>query len=212
MKKSLLVLSVLFIFGACSTAVDLPNGVKGTGDSVLDTGIKDSLNQIGSTQGLSQWTTINTQRIEGATVKSAHNYFLGTDTFKEILVTSQDGTLEGETFNNKVLSQIAAEGTFSSLANFKIFRVDSSTTNDITKEFTAKGFTRIFTVADTKRSVWFSRKGAWESKDNETHIYIAKEDDNELTLIFISHLVDDQYATINTVDEAITKALVYKKQ
>ncbi|MGL4676354.1 MAG: hypothetical protein ACRCWI_01640, partial [Brevinema sp.] len=161
MKKSLLVLSVLLLFGACSTAVDLPNGVKGTGDAVLDAGLKDALAQIGSTRGLTQW--IHEGSDAGSTevplkTKWATSLFLGKDNYKDISATLSDGKIENVVFNNEIISLEAREGTLSTTGDFKVFQIDSSITNDVTKEFSDKGYTRIYTMTPKRQRQWLSKK------------------------------------------------------
>ncbi|MGL4676693.1 MAG: hypothetical protein ACRCWI_03395 [Brevinema sp.] len=211
MKKTLIIFSVLLLLGARPT---LSDGVRGTGDAVLDTGIKDALNQIGSTQGLTQWTFEGSgskvSEVLDLSFKSIVILFLGKDVFKEIHVISQDGTTiecDGEisVFKNEIVSLSTVEGILSSSSNFKITRV-----NDNTRDFVSKGYTHIYTQSPKKTMYWGSKKiggsGIWEELPYFTpYSYITKETTTERSLIQVYKTLTNNVYSINETAEDTLK-------
>ncbi|MGL4676694.1 MAG: hypothetical protein ACRCWI_03400 [Brevinema sp.] len=216
MKKTLLILSSLIILSACSNGSLLPNGVTGTGNSILDAGLKESLIQIGSTQGLTQWNKTNQSEREGLTIKETINYFLGEDTFKFIAIQAVDGTRDGIIFTDEVFLRNTSEGSLLLSSNFTV--LDDNNT-DLTQEFTDKGYTYIATFIPNKVTAWESKKiGGTEIpeeltiNDNDTRAYIIKKTNTELALISSIEKLAGIYTIYTTVDEEIKYANIYKKQ
>ncbi|MGL4677138.1 MAG: hypothetical protein ACRCWI_05675 [Brevinema sp.] len=197
------------------------DGFIGTCDPVLDEGLKDTLAQIESIQGFTQWMLIKSDVIGGVLIKRAIIFFLGKDTFKAVCIRSQDGktSIPGYNieFNNEVTVKSVSEGPFSSS---EIFTVLDSFKKNVTTELKSKGYTEITTFISKKIKFWGSKKlgeaGIWENHtpNNDPDSYLMKETETELSQIYIHKIEgeNNKYEINSSVDQVIKDAQNLKKK
>ena len=190
MKKSIFnvaLLSMLFVLGACSTTGEgdkdttIPGG---TGDPVIDAGIKDALTQMGSVDGMDIWSSLITDISPNNTRKDLATMYFSADKYKQILATICDGTDSGITYDNEIICSVATEGDLTTATAFKLF-------NDAGNEISElKGYTTLYTRTPTKASTWQSTKlegtGKWVSappEGLEVFYAIIKKTATELSMI-----------------------------
>ena len=203
MKKSIFnvaLLSMLFVLGACSTTGEgdkdttIPGG---TGDPVIDAGIKDALTQVGSVDGMDIWSSLTTNISPNSTRKTLSTMYFSADKYKQITPTICDGTNSGITYDNEIVFSVATEGDLTTATTFKLF---DSTSNEISE---LKGYTTLYTTTPTKASTWQSTKlegtGKWVSAPPEAlgALYaIIKKTATELSTIDVGPKKDGSGSVI----------------
>ena len=233
MKKSIFNLALLsvLVLGACSVddaggdtgggKVTIPGG---TGDPVVDAGLKDALTQIGSVEGMDVWSVLQESNDDVAVdfvIQSTYNLYLLEDKFKEIIITVFDGLSASEIlFNNEISSKEVSEGTFTpSGDSFKLFDSIGVEITDVDK----KGYTTLYVKIPSKASGWGSSKleesGKWENVPADrlgTSYTIVKKTDTELSMIRVDLKTtgkpEDGYTIYGTMDESIKNARTYTKK
>ncbi|MGL4676695.1 MAG: hypothetical protein ACRCWI_03405 [Brevinema sp.] len=230
MKKSLLILSVLLTLGACSTTPNNDtsgsggsdgNGGNGinSGDPIFDESFKDSLDQIGSVAGLTQWTSITKKSQGDFKTQDVVHYFFGVDTFKDISLDCQDGKdpnnhANNIIFDNEVVRKFVRSGSLSKVSNFTIVNCNNS---DITQEFATEGYTYIIILNSNVFKSWIAKSvggsSTWNDRSSSSTIYkIAKENTDELSLINVQIEGNRYKIDVADVNEALTYVNIYKKQ
>ena len=199
-------LSLLFLTGACSTEPKIQE------DPPIR-GFQDTLKQIGSTTGMTQWNKeeYSTDQV----IKE--QLFLSGNSFKKINIQIYNGWYANSTtgafefYNNEAVTQFALEGNLIIINNFTLREPDysSHTTRDITTEMLAKGFSEIYQVTITAENIWTSSKagssGIWEkSTPNNTEYYLVKKSANTLQMITIYYDETlDKYGTYGILDDNV---------
>ena len=203
MKKSIFnvaLLSMLFVLGACSTTGEgdkdttIPGG---TGDPVIDAGIKDALTQMGSVDGMDIWSSLITDISPNDTCKTLSTMYFSADKYKQIMVIIYDGTNSGITYDNEIVLSSATEGDLTTATAFKLF---DSTDNEISE---LKGYTTLYTRTPTKASGWQSTElggtDKWVSVPPEgvgAAYAIIKKTATELSMIDVGPKTDGSDSVI----------------
>ncbi|MGL4677136.1 MAG: hypothetical protein ACRCWI_05665 [Brevinema sp.] len=167
----------------------LPDGVIGTGDSVLDEGLRDALRQLKSVRGFTQWTwQSNGVTIDGSNLKRADHYFFSNNIFRYVSTTSYDGKGFGVVFYNEIVRNEADQGTFT--APSAPFTIRNFNNANITAELTNEGYKNIYIFAHAKSRCWVSKKlsgpGVW-TNGVRTGYYpnLAKINDTSMGFIIL---------------------------
>ena len=209
MKKSIFnvaLLAMLFVLGACSVVV--PGG---TGDQVIDGGLSDALDQIGSVEGMDIWSSEFEDTEDGSLFfNGVMNLYISANEYKSADVTIYDGTdPNGVVWNNEVVGKRAEEGTLATSTGFKLFDRSSVEITDL------QGYTTLYTMTPKKSSCW---DGEWEPREARTSYNIVSKVGDKLSMIDVDLKTtgkpEDGYriSSYETMDESIKNARTYTKK
>ena len=207
MKKSIFnvaLLAMLFVLGACSVVV--PGG---TGDQVIDGGLSDALDQIGSVEGMDIWSSEFEDTEDGSLFfNGVMNLYISANEYKSADVTIYDGTdHNGVVWNNEVIGKRAEEGTLATSTGFKLFDRSSVEITDL------QGYTTLYTMTPKKSSCW---DGEWKSVEASTSYNIVSKVGDKLSMITVDLKTtgkpEDGYRIYGTMDESIKDARTYTKK
>ena len=214
MKKSIFnvaLLAMLFVLGACSVVV--PGG---TGDQVIDAGLSDALDQIGSVEGMDIWSSEFEDTEDGSLFfNGVMNLYISANEYKSADVTIYDGTdPNGVVWNNEVVGKRAEEGTLATSTGFKLFDRSSVEITDL------QGYTTLYTQTSTKETCWVSSKlggnDKWEPREASTSYNIVSKVGDKLSMIRVDLKTEgkpeDGYTINSTMDESIKNARTYTKK
>ena len=220
-------LSLVFFTGACSTKPTTPedplkDSTPTTPEDPPARIFQNALEQIGSTEGFTQW---NREEKFSAEHSIKEQLFLSENSLKKINVQVYNGwylnPITGKYFmyENEALTQYALEGdlVITVITNdFNLTEPDYSITDtpeivrvNISKKMLAKGFTEIYQVTTTVENNWTSTKlsgsGLWEkSTPNTTEYYLVKRRARTLQMIAIYYDETlDEYGTYGVLDENV---------
>ena len=198
MKKSIfniVLLSVLFVLGACSvdgSGTDTDGGNTGdvtvpggTGDPVTDEALGDALGQLtGSVEGMEIGSSSVEETIDGFTYNTTANLYFSTDKYAQVVVTMLTGGSGDNVWNNDVQEKSVSEGALA-ISGITADKVKTSTGTVITD---LKGYTKLHTRTQTLETIWhresMSVAGAWDPNPNpQVLYYLVKETSDELSII-----------------------------
>ena len=212
-------LSLVFFTGACSTKPTTPedplkDSTPTTPEDPPARIFQNALEQIGSTEGFTQW---NREEKFSAEHSIKEQLFLSENSLKKINVQVYNGwylnPITGKYFmyENEALTQYALEGDLVIKTNFKLMEpvYSTHTTTNITTKMSNKGFTEIYQVTTTVENNWTSTKlsgsGLWEkTTPNTTEYYLVKRRARTLQMIAIYYDETlDEYGTYGVLDENV---------
>ncbi|MGL5955912.1 MAG: hypothetical protein ACRC0X_04825 [Brevinema sp.] len=194
------------------------SGLPESGDPVLDEGLHDALQQIGSTVGLSRWfIPINEDDHGSYKDKFTAYWFLGNDTYKMISMFSRDGIYDSTRFNNEIITKSALGGDSSIISSG--FTIKNHDGKDITADLSTIGYTEIRVFIPKKHTLWSSEKitgtGSWENYEGskDTFYQLTKESSTELHYITIQLVEGSEYKTVHqSLEDALKYAIIYQKR
>ena len=207
-------LSILFILGACSSEPGSTDSkFKSSGNDVLDAGTSDALDRLGAVTGMTQHEKLS----KPANGPEVENRFFSqvsrnTGTFKTTSITSYDGTIDGKTFDNEVVSKSATEGSTTSTATFKL----TENLDPAAEIADKKGYTTLFALTPTKIDFWESVKadgtGEWITQDLVPTYFIVKDEGNKRYMIAVAKNESKEvsYKIIDAIDDK--NASIYEKK
>ncbi|MGL4677151.1 MAG: hypothetical protein ACRCWI_05745 [Brevinema sp.] len=184
--------------GITNEIITLPDGVVGTGDYILDTGLKDALNQVESVRGFTQWELI----IKDPRNKTVYNYFFDNNNYTCLTIMSA---------NSILTKKIAIEGSIFTILSFII----KHGIQDVTKELIDERYTQIYTLPLSIGKQWSALTPIWKAikpEDLKPKYFLVKETDKKRSFIEIDFVKGKEYKIYNSVEEELRNAVIYTKK